>query len=113
MTDPQEPSQELPAHSEIHPVAKKIVEDFIADVRKLTIIIGSRSKTALMLNVSVRSIKRWFLGDGLPLFSHYLAVKCLLADELARAKREFSLPEHNATRTQQIVNRILTEGPSE
>lgn len=69
-------------------VPRRIIEDFIADVRKLCIIYGSQAECARMLNMSESEINRWFRGLRLPRFEHYVRVKQKLVEEVAKARQE-------------------------
>lgn len=72
-------------------MARRIVEEFIADVRKLCVIYGSQPKLAARLGVHPNTVQRWFNGDKMPLFEHYIAVKQLLAEELEQARKGIGL----------------------
>lgn len=88
MNEEIEPQSELPELPALHPTTKKIIEDFIGDIRRLCIIYGSQDKVAARLGVGLRTIQRWFAGWGMPSMVHYLTVKRVIADELELAKKE-------------------------
>ena len=67
---------------------RKIIEDFIADVRKICLIYGSQARAAQATGMDLRSISRWFSGYSLPTFHNYLMVKRVLAMELDKIKQD-------------------------
>jgi len=65
-------------------IPKHIIENFIADVRRLCIIYGSQKEAAIRLGVSDDAVNLWFNGRQLPNLSAYIKVKQLIAEEMEK-----------------------------
>lgn len=68
-------------------VPKEIVEEFLANVRKLCLIYGSQQKASAALGVSLTSVHRYFGGLALPKFQAYLKVMKLMAEKMEEAEK--------------------------
>ena len=67
---------------------RKLPDEFIVDLKRLVLLLGSQRAVSTKLGTGHNSVGRWLRGELLPNFRSYIKVKQLIEEELGRVLEE-------------------------